>query len=329
MAAVIFPLLLPALGARSALAQPASKDEVSAARDQARQLAEQGIADIDHGSAADGVALLEQAEAKFHAPTHLLYLARGYDKLGKPGLAAEAYERLIGETLPNYAPDAFRDAQRLGRDELPKLHAKLGRILVSLKGAKVDVATIAVDGRAPLPLLDAIYVEPGHHVVVVSVGAESRTRDVTLADREDQSVEIVFGENKPSVGARTGDQTTHEVVKHPFVAPAIVVFAVAGAAVVAGTATGVLSLNKVSTLSSHCPTKMNCRPSDQSLADDARTLGNVSTAMFVIGGVGTVTGLVLALVPVSRSVTASGNASSSLEVEPVMGAGSLGIRGRF
>jgi hypothetical protein len=52
-----------------------------------------------------------------------------------------------------------------------------------------------------------------------------------------------------------------------------------------------MSLSSVSELSDACPTKQ-CADEDRDLADSARTLGNVSTAGFIVGAVGVAVGVV-------------------------------------
>ncbi len=302
----------------------APKEDSAAVRAAARKLAEEGIALLDGGRAADGIAKLEQAEAKFHAPTHLLYLARAYRDIGEIARAADDYERLVGETIPNYAPDEFREAQRLAADELAAIAPKLAKIAVVLHGAKRDDAMISIDGGAPKPLLESTLVSQGSHHVLVTIGARGRSADVIATNGEVHTVDMRFDDAlPPKPPARTAAPSAPSQGP-PLLAPAIVSFAIGGAGVIAGTSAGVASLNKVNELEKRCPTKVGCAPSDQSLADDARTLGNVSTGAFVVGGIGVAAGLVLALWP---SKEHSGPKTHS--VEPLLGPGYWGLKGAF
>ncbi len=84
--ALLISLALPS--ASAAAGEPgagASADDLSQRRDAARELAQRGLQKIDAGDVSGGLALLLEAEAKFHAPTHLLFIAQAYASLGKLG----------------------------------------------------------------------------------------------------------------------------------------------------------------------------------------------------------------------------------------------------
>jgi hypothetical protein len=151
-----------------------------------------------------------------------------------------------------------------------------------------------------------------------------RSADVTAVSGEVRTVEMSFaaaegGGGPPPPPARPGP-TSHGP---PLLVPAVVAFAVSGAGVAVGAATGVASLEKVSELDQHCPTKRGCAPADRKLADDAKVLGNVSTGAFVVAGVGLTAGLVLALWP-SKEHPPRGHSFS-----PVLGPGYVGVEGAF
>ncbi len=61
----------------------------------------------------------------------------------------------------------------------------------------------------------------------------------------------------------------------------------------------------------------------ESEADSAKTLGHVSTAMFVVGGVAAATGIVLLLVPSSDTSAAGSTASPALGARLGLGTGQL------
>ncbi len=115
-------------------------------RDQARELAGKGLDALDAGDYATAVAHLERAEKLFHAITHLLYMARAQDKLGKLALAHQLYMLVLAEKLTNYAPEVFRDAQKSAHAEVDALRRRIPTVNVSAPtGAKV-----VIDAR-PLP----------------------------------------------------------------------------------------------------------------------------------------------------------------------------------
>jgi hypothetical protein len=108
-------------------------------------------------------------------------------------------------------------------------------------------------------------------------------------------------------------------------APGAVVLGVGVVGIAIGAITGAMSLGKVSTLSSHCPTKHGCDPADQSLADSAKSLGTISTIGFVVGGVGLVGGAVLLVVRPGKPAAAAGVVTFT----PRIGLGSMAFEGTF
>src|SRR5688572_13849493 len=70
----------------------------------ARSAATPGVKAYDAGDYAQAVDLFQRAESLVHAPPHLLYMARGNEKLGHLVTARELYNKIIRETLPASAP---------------------------------------------------------------------------------------------------------------------------------------------------------------------------------------------------------------------------------
>lgn len=89
--------------------------------------------------------------------------------------------------------------------------------------------------------------------------------------------------------------------------PGYLAFGAAGVGIIVGAVTGALSLDKISELDRQC-VEQRCPPGLESLRDAARTLGTVSTASFIIGGVAAATGITLFIV--DSTVEASATASS-------------------
>src|SRR6187402_2655277 len=78
----------------AAYAQSASESRAAA-----RAAAESGIKEYKQGNYQKAEDLMERAETLYHAPVHLLYLARARVKLGKLVLARETYISLTREEL--------------------------------------------------------------------------------------------------------------------------------------------------------------------------------------------------------------------------------------
>lgn len=313
--AISFVLGLSA-GTRNIYAQSNAEkgplEPVSHARDEARALAEHALAVLD-SDPATAANLLEHAEAKFHAPTHLLYLAQARVALGQRVAAARTYQLLLEEELPDYASDAFREAQRIGRDELDALLPKLARIRLFVNRPLEEVS-IRVDGVEVKAPYGVIPVEPGPHRIHVDArGAHA-----------DQSTEVRLGEEAPLRFELTLP-TTDDGGPSGLAIGGIVSLSLAGALGIAGTVTGVLAIKNIDQLDDRCPKKVHCAPADQPLADDARAFGNASTGTFIAGGVAAATGIVLLIVDAASSNATPLGAS----LRPVAGPTFFGVQGTF
>lgn len=133
----------------------------------ARSAATQGVKAFEAGDYAQAVDLFQRAESLVHAPPHLLYMARGHEKLGHLVTARELYNKIIRETLPPSAPQAFRDAQTAAAEEIRAVEPRLARLTVTVAVAPGVVPVVTMDGKeVPAALLGvARPVDPGEHVV--------------------------------------------------------------------------------------------------------------------------------------------------------------------
>ncbi|MBK6516206.1 MAG: hypothetical protein IPG04_19420 [Polyangiaceae bacterium] len=285
------------------------------AREEARTIAEQGLAKMDAGDFAAAARLLEVAEQRFHAPTHLLFLGQAYTGLGRLAKAASMYRRLLSEQVPNYAPDAFREAQLLGKKELAALEPRVPQVALELD-RDAALVELTVDGEK-VAFESPLWLDPGDHVLSATAGGVTKVERVSVREAERSVVRFAFGraEAPPPEGpAGRG--------LGPLALGGIAALSIGGAALVVGAATGGVSLSTVAELEDRCPGKTGCDPADEALADEARLLGDVSTATLVIGGAAAVTGLILVLVP-------SPEAPGSTSLRPLIGPGFLGLTGAF
>jgi hypothetical protein len=274
------------------------------ARDLARTLADAGYELYQEGKFADAVIKFEAAEAAFHAPTNLLFLARSKARLGRQVAALALYRRLAAEQLPADAAAAFQRAQLEATAELHELEPRVPRVRVVVRGAPPDKPPhVDLDGMAiaPAGLADAVPIDPGEHTISVSLeGATGKSQHLTLAEGSAQEVVFDF-----TPGAATPGPTAPPVAAPPppsppppakgSLVPAIATFAVAAMGIGVGAATGVVALGKMNMLRAACP-KNPCSPANEGLANDVKAFANASTAGFVIGGAAAAVGIVLAIV---------------------------------
>src|SRR5262249_9685529 len=151
----------------------------------ARELAEKGDAAFGSGRCDKAITLWKKAEATFHAPTLILRIARCQALVGRVVDATASLQRVVDDTLGPEAPDAWRQAKKEARRELPDVRARIARVSVTAVGAQVD-ANADVDGN-PVTLATPIEIDPGPHRVRVQAGAATWERSITLEDGQSQS----------------------------------------------------------------------------------------------------------------------------------------------
>ena len=164
-----------------ALTVVAPRPSAADVKDEARKLAMKGVALLDEGKAAEALSKLEAAEAKFHAPTHLLYMARAQRALGRAQAAHRTYAKILVEKIPNYAPDAFHKAQDDAKAEIVGLENDVATVEIELAGPRAETAEVAIDGEVLGPRLWTVpvAVAPGDHRVSARLGAGEVETTVT------------------------------------------------------------------------------------------------------------------------------------------------------
>ncbi|MBW2457699.1 MAG: hypothetical protein JRI68_24555, partial [Deltaproteobacteria bacterium] len=156
-------------------------------------------------------------------------------------------------------------------------------------------------------------VDPGEHLVVVSAeGYAIQRRRVVVSQRDSAEVSIdMESDVEGADGAGAG---------MPWLS--WVGFGVGAAGFIVGGVTGGVTLARVSDLDEQCPDR-SCPATVQEDLDEAEVISHVSTVGFVVGGVGVAVGVVGLLL---------GDSSTDPEevgLEPWVGPGSVGLRGRF
>ena len=221
---------LLAHAALAALATPARAGGSFADREAARALSEKAYEQFEGKHYRRAIELFQQAEARFHAPPHLLYTARAQFKLGLFVEAKATFERAVAEKLPADAPAPFREAQTSARAELAEVEALTPRLFVTLPEPPPPGARVFLDGE-PLAAADLgrpLPRNPGTHALVAEApGTPKIERNVVLtAGGGDERVEL--SPAPPAVS--------------PSVVPVAVAFSVGAAGLVAGTAGALLLL---------------------------------------------------------------------------------------
>jgi hypothetical protein len=270
-----------------ALLAPAAGAQPSKQRDAARALADAGYELYTQEDWAGAYDRFENAEDIFHAPPHVLYMARAKAKLGELLAARDLYARLADEKLGADAPPAFHDAKRDAQKELDALARTIPTLTVDVEAPAEASVRLTIDGRPAAPG-SAVLLDPGKHTVAAEIeGAPREQREVTLEAGAAERVAIVFA----SSAAADGDDDGGASSEPPGAIGPAALMSIGGVGLVIGGVTGGLALGKAGELKDACPARTGCPAENRDLEDSARTLGITSTVAFVVGGVAVGAGL--------------------------------------
>jgi hypothetical protein len=266
----------------------------AADRDAARTLAGQGYDAFEARDYQRTLDLFRQAEARYHAPPHLLYIARAQIKLGKLLDAEATYQRIVDEKLAPDAPAPFKEAQATARAEIAGAHAVVPVLIVTVAGVPPPGTRVLLDGQplGPDEMGQPLRRDPGEHAIVLEVPGPtpglSMERRVTL--KPGAEAQVVLPLAAPPL---------------PSVVPGAVLVGVGGAGLVLGTVAAVLLR---STASSR-----------------ATPLRVTEITAFAVGGAAAATGAVLLVL----RARAAPQAAALPQVQVGVGAGSVSIAGQF
>lgn len=190
-AALALSLLLPAGRA----AAQSAEDKAAA-----RVLATQGADALEASKYGEALDLVSRAEQMFHAPTHLLLIARSQTGLGRLVAAKESYLKLTREELAASAPSAFKRAQQEGKDEMAALEPKIASLRIAVEGGGQLKFTVKMDDQPVSPALLGVYrpVDPGkHEIVVYPVGQGPVKGAIELKNGEKKDLKLTIPEVIP------------------------------------------------------------------------------------------------------------------------------------
>jgi hypothetical protein len=293
----------------------AAAEPTPADRNAARALAGKGADLFDAGNYGEAIDQFRQAEALVHAPPHLLYMARAYEKLGKLVEAHDAYDHILTDPfITPTSPPAFREAKVSANQEDEKLLGRIPTVKLTIASPDPDVVRVFIDGKKITPeiLVEPILLNPGaHRIEATGRGLVPAEKPVVMTEGDRINVALSLRWQGPLY-------------------PAIIALGAGGLGLSIGVVTGAVSVAKVNDLADKCPDK-HCLPSLQATGDSARTLGNVSTASFVVGGALIGAGVALAILRPWGGPPTEPNADAprAAWVQARVGLGTVGLEGAF
>lgn len=311
-------------GAASAAPKPCSASE----RKAAGGLADKGFEQFEAADYKAAIEFFEQAEEKCHSPRLLIFLGLAHARSGKLLRARELFQQAADEPITPRSPASFREAQIEARKELEALKPRIPVLQLTLSGASASEAQVTLDDEEAdvEELQRGRELDPGKHTLVVEApGIDPTERRLILRESVVERIEIVLRTAEaPPPPQPEGDR--------PSLAPPIIALGLGAVGVGVGVITGAMSSSAVSDIKSRCEGNQ-CLRSDAPAADRAETLGNVSTAAFILGGVGLAAGAALLILRPGDddggAPASAGSARAAPRLTLGVGPGSLHLGGTF
>lgn len=156
-----------------------------------------GVAAREKSGCPAALSLFETAQRYYPAPTHLLQIAQCQAATGKLVDASETYETLSRLTVANDASDAFRQAQKDGRDELARLKPRVPTLKVQITPPPTSLSGLVVkmnDVTVPNELLGLLRpVNPGtYKVSVTASGYKEASQRIDIGEGASQSITLTL-----------------------------------------------------------------------------------------------------------------------------------------
>jgi hypothetical protein len=303
----------------------APPDDRSDPRVAARALAEHGYALFEAGKYREAIDVLTEADKLYHAPTLVFALARAHAGVGQLVEARALFQRVSEEPLAATAPQAFRDAQRMAKDELAAIDKRIPTLQIAVRGGGGHGLRITLDdAEIPASRLDQpLPANPGtHRVTVVPPGGVGTSKTVDLTEGAHLDVELELPSAVPEALAPPPRAPLRPPPQRGSLVPALVGFGVGAVGLGLGIGAGVSAEKSASDIRSKCGGNVcpasAMTPALQSEYASARGVATASTIGFVLAGVGAATGVVLLIVRPGAKPAAVG---------VTLGPGSIGVRG--
>jgi tetratricopeptide (TPR) repeat protein len=280
------------LCASSAVAQDAE------IRTAARDLATQGAQAFEAGQYAEASDFFRRAHELVPAPSIALLRARSLARLGKLLEASDIYEQTARFKLLEDAPEAYREAVQVARNEMEELRHRLPRLKVTLIGvSSSQPAQVSMDDKpTPEALLGVERpINPGQHRIEARVAGQLRaTRELSMVEGQSYQVELDLqpaqpvAKEAPIVSAAPANASTGGDFRKT---AGYVALGVGALGLGVGTYTGLLALHHKSNLDSVC--QPICPASSAADIDSFRSNRTISYLSFGVGIAAATTGVVL------------------------------------
>jgi hypothetical protein len=320
-------------------------EPTAADRETARALMTEGRALRAKGDHKGALERFKTAHDLMNFPTTGLELGKTQVELGMLLEARDTCIKAARLPVEKGEPKPFAGARTECDTLAEQLASRTPSLRVTLSGTPDGMTpkiTVDKDDVAPGALLVPRKVNPGKHVVSVKAGATLKKQTVEVAESETREVKFDLSDAEPEDASATPKKkdspttATTTTPETPTPAPkegggtsslVWIGLITAGVGVVAGGATGLISMSKTKSAKDQCVDN-KCPPSAHADVDSAMLTGNISTIAFGVAGVGAVLGVIGLLVSPSAS-TEPAPKVSRLPFSVWVGVGSAGVVGAF
>lgn len=329
-----------------AITPGASADPTVADKETARALMEQGDKAFDAKDYAAALKAYKAADALVGLTTTGIWVAKAQAAQGQ---LLEARDTAITVSrIPKQGESQARAAARKEAEELAdSLAARIPSLLVEIEGPAE--AKLTLDGALVVAAVrgNPQKLNPGKHTVAVTLsGYRDARQDVTLKEKENASIRLKLERSvdapanvtPPSAAPAPSTPRPANAEQPAIPAPraeepgarsplVYIGFGLGVAGLGVGAVTGILALSKASTAKGFC-TDSKCSPAAQAPIKASNTFANVSNVGFGVGIVGVGLGVVGLLISGGKTEPKP-PAGRALELGPVVGFDSVGLRGSF
>jgi hypothetical protein len=293
----------------AALATPSGKDRAEAVK-----LINDAKKASKDNKWAEAVKALQKARELDPNPQTDLDLAKA---LASDGKLIEAAKVARG-VADSPSKDVYKPMREAAKKLLGEIEPRVPFLKVTVTGPTDKKPTVRIDG-AEADVTMEVAIDPGEHEIAVEAeGYLPASTKVKVAEGKHEEAKI---ELKPKVVQASAPPEKGSLI------PGIVVTGVGGVGLLLGGVFGGLAFSAASAAKKQCTGNV-CPESAQGDIDRSKTFGNVSTAMFVIGGVAAAGGVVLLILRPFGGKKAD-EAPKSATVRPWIGIGQAGLNGSF
>jgi hypothetical protein len=313
------------------VALPAAADHEPSAAElaSARSLFNEARAAEDQGNWDEALTKLDAVAKVKMTPQVRFHLGLCQEHTTRLVEALNNLERAASEGGEQNLPTVVEEAN----EHAANVRARLPKLFIALPEA--TDARVEVDGQvvATVLLTRPVPCDPGTHKIVASAPGLAFSKEVTIAEREEKRIEVVFAPLSPSTSpspfpSPPAEATPRASVSRDtesdglFRSPTVgwVAVGVGGAALI-GTAVSILvRQDALNTIETECSTHQNCPRHLESSQSTARTFGALGVALGIVGTASIATGVVILAQPRRES-------PASVAFAPWMTPGGAGATG--